>query len=352
MEFKGQIKQLGESVAKNKDYIKTEEATKNALVIPLIQILGYDPTNPREVVPEFNADYGAKNIEKVDFAILKDSQPILVIECKHISESLIKHYTQTHKYFHMTSSRIGILTNGIHYNFFSDLDNPNKMDEAPFLSFDITSMTEQDIMELAKFRKNVFNVDAILDAAQELKYSNAIKNLLRSEFSEPTVDFIKYFVNQIYQGRLSGKKMNQFTEIFKKSFERAFTEIINEKNATIKIKTQTDTNSDAKIIQNENKINTTEEEINGFYIIKSMLRTKIDPGRIFYRDVQSYFSVILDDKISKPVCRLWLNNPSKKYIGLLDKDNKEIKKEIASLDDIYKYSEELITKIDFYENEK
>ena len=168
MEFKEQIKQLGDKVSKLKDQVKTEEATKSAFIVPFIRLLGYDDSNPTEVEPEFVTDYGAKNVEKVDYAILKEGQPILIIECKHLLENLDKHYTQLHKYFHLTKARFAILTNGIQYNFYTDLDAANKMDEKPFLSFDITNIKEMQIKELAKFHKSGFDIGAILNTASEL----------------------------------------------------------------------------------------------------------------------------------------------------------------------------------------
>lgn len=355
MEFKEEIKQLGERVLKLKDQVKTEEATKSAFVMPFIQILGYDLFNPTEVVPEFVTDFGAKNIEKVDYAIFKDNQPILIIECKHHLEVVDKHYTQTHKYFHLTNARFAVLTNGIVYNFYTDLDAPNKMDEKPFLSFDITTIKEQQIKELARFHKSGFDVSSILTTASELKYSIAIKNILTTELTNPTQEFVKYFVSRVYEGKATEKVMLQFTEIVKKTIDQTFNDIISDRlmsaiNQTKQVATETVPEQSATETD-ENKTITTDEEINGFYIVKSILRTKVDSNRIVFRDSQSYFSIILDDNNRKPLCRLWLNG-SKKYVGVFDKDKKETKNEILSLDDIYKYSTELLATIEFYSGEK
>jgi len=358
MEFKEQIKQLGEKVIKLKDQIKTEEATKSAFIMPFIQILGYDLFNPIEVVPEFITDYGAKNIEKVDYAIFKDAQPIIIIECKHHVETLEKHYTQTHKYFHLTKSRFAILTNGIQYNFYTDLDLANKMDEKPFLSFDITNIKEQQFKELAKFHKSGFDLNSILTTASELKYSNAIRSVLNLELSNPTHEFVKYFVSRVYEGKATEKIMLQFTDLVKRTIENTFNDIVSDRlmNAINQTKLVTVENQSETQIQvdnnEENKIITTEEELNGFYIIKSILRTKISSERIVYRDTISYFGILLDDNNRKPLCRLWLNSQTKKYIGLFDKDKKETKYEINSLDDIYNYSEQLLQIPDFYEGTK
>lgn len=357
MEFKEQIKQLGEKVLKLKDQIHTEEATKSAFVMPFIQILGYDLFNPIEVVPEFITDYGAKNIEKVDYAIMKDGQPILIIECKHHLEVIDKHYTQTHKYFHLTNARFAILTNGVQYNFYTDIDLANKMDEKPFLSFDITKIKDQQIKELMKFHKTGFDIGSILNTAAELKYSNAIKTVITDELNSPQPEFVKYFINKVYQGRITEKVLAQFTEIVKKTFEQTFNDIVSDRlmnaiNQTKKDIASTQAENVPKIEVEENKLITTEEELNGYYIVKSILRTKATADRIVYRDSASYFSIILDDNNRKPLCRLWLNGLSKKFIGILDKDKKETKFEITSLDDIYNYSQQLLETISFYDSEK
>lgn len=356
MDFKDEIKQLGEKVFQLKDQIKTEEATKSAFVMPLIQILGYDLFNPIEVVPEFVTDYGAKNVEKVDYAIFKDDQPILIIECKHHLENVDKHYTQTHKYFHLTKARFAVLTNGIQYNFYTDLDLANKMDEKPFLSFDITNIKEQQIKELAKFHKSGFDINSILTTASELKYSNAIKKVLTDELVNPRPEFVKYFVSKVYDGKATERVMLQFTEIVKKTVEQTFNDIVSDRlmNAINQTKqTAVDTKQDIPQAEpDENKNVTTEEELNGFYIVKSILRTKIPSTRLSYRDSVSYLSIVLDDNNRKPICRLWLNGQSKKHLGLFDIDKKETKQEISSLDDIYNFSNQLLETIDYYEVEK
>lgn len=354
MEFKELIKQLGEKVIKLREQILTEEATKSAFILPFIQSLGYDIFNPIEVVPEFVTDYGAKNVEKVDYAILKDNIPVLIIECKNHVENLDKHYTQIHKYFHLTKARFALLTNGVQYNFYTDLDAANKMDEKPFFSFDITAIKDQQIKELAKFHKSGFDINTILTTANELKYSNAIRTVLTSELANPTHEFVKYFVSRVYEGKATEKVMIQFTDLVRKTVDQTFNDIVSDRlmkaiNQTKPAVVDQDPQIEAS---EESKINTTEEELNGFYIVKSILRTKLDSNRIFYRDSQSYLSIILDDNNRKPLCRLWFNGQSKKYIGIFDSDKKEIKQEIGTIDDIFNFSNELLSVADFYTAEK
>lgn len=151
MDFIDQLKALAAKVPALCDVLKTEEATKNALVMPFIQILGYDIFDPTEVVPEFVADVGIKKGEKVDYAIKKEGQIIMLFECKHCGGDLsIKHASQLFRYFSTTEAKIGVLTNGVIYRFFTDLEAPNKMDEKPFLEVDMLDLNETVVGELKK----------------------------------------------------------------------------------------------------------------------------------------------------------------------------------------------------------
>ena len=175
MDFKDQIKNLGERVDKLKSQIATEEATKNAFIMPFIQTLGYDVFNPLEIVPEYVTDIGTKKGEKIDYAIFKDDKPTILIECKHWAQNLNLHDGQLLRYFHVSKAKFGILTNGITYRFYSDLVEQNKMDEKPFLEFNLNEIKENQIEELKKFHKSYFDAESIVTTASELKYLNELK---------------------------------------------------------------------------------------------------------------------------------------------------------------------------------
>jgi len=162
MEIGLQLKTLADKIVQLKDKIETEEATKTAFVLPFINLLGYDIFNPMEVTPEFTADLGLKKGEKVDYAIYQGGEPILIIECKNWKQDLNVHNSQLFRYFHVTKTRFALLTNGIDYRFYSDLEAPNKMDEKPFLEFTLTSLKDSTIVEIAKFHKSNFDVDKII----------------------------------------------------------------------------------------------------------------------------------------------------------------------------------------------
>ena len=226
MDFKDLIKQLTDKVAQQKDSIQTEEATKNAFIMPFINALGYDVFNPMEVVPEMDCDLVKKKGEKIDYAIMKDGQPIMLIECKHWKQDLSLHDTQLKKYFVASKAKFGLLTNGIHYLFYTDLNNQNIMDDKPFFDFDITDVKDYQIEELKKFHKSYFDIDDILSSANELKYSSEIKAIFANEFANPTPEFVKYFTKQVYEGSITTKVQEQFTELIKRSISSYFNDLI------------------------------------------------------------------------------------------------------------------------------
>ena len=113
----------------------TEEATKNAFIMPLLSLLGYDVFNPMEVIPEYTCDYGTKKGEKVDYAIMRDGEPIILLEAKRLNLKLQKNQqNQLYRYFSISRARVAILTNGIEYRLYSDMNTPNIMDDEPFIT--------------------------------------------------------------------------------------------------------------------------------------------------------------------------------------------------------------------------
>lgn len=358
MDFKDEIKLFGDRVEKLKDQIQTEEATKNAFIMPFIKALGYDVFNPFEVMPEFIADIGIKKGEKVDYAIMKEGEPCILVECKHWGESLDPHNSQLFRYFHTTKAKFGLLSNGIIYRFYTDLVEANKMDEKPFFEFNVTDIKDNQIEELKKFHKSYFDVGNIQNTASELKYMNELKTLINVEFQNPTEGFVRHFAKQIYQGMLTSKIMEQFSGLTKKSIQQYINDLITERlKSALKKENESEQNGldkDVVIVAAEDKepkIETTEEEKEGFMIVKTILRQKIKPNRIVSRDAQSYFAILLDDNNRKTICRLYLNG-SKRYIGIFDEQKKETRTEIITVDDIFKYAELLHKTVEKYDGEK
>lgn len=354
-DLKLKLEQLHQKVDTLKDQINTEEATKNAFVMPFIQILGYDIFNPTEVVPEFICDIGTKKGEKVDYVIKKDGVPILIIECKHWKENVDAHNSQLHRYYHVSKTRFGVLTNGLIYNFYADLEKPNIMDEKPFFTLDLANLKSSNIKVLENFTKKDYNLDSILDSAEALKYIKAIKNEFEKELENPSDDLVRLLVNKFFDKPLTATRMATFKEYTKKALSNSVNESINSrlKNALSISETVPSKGSDNINPIDENtdpsKIETTEEEMEGFQIVKAILRQKLSADRIAHRDTQSYFGILLDNNNRKPLCRLHFNS-SNKYIELFHqgKDN-GVKILLESLDDIYDHSNSLLMTIVHYE---
>jgi len=351
MDFKDQIKQLSERILKLKDNIQTEEATKNAFIMPFIQALGYDVFNPLEILPEYTCDIGIKKGEKIDYAVLKDEQPIILIECKHCDQNLSLHDGQLLRYFHVSKAKFGILTNGINYRFYTDLVDANKMDEKPFFEIDMLNLKDTQIEELKKFHKSYFDISKIVGTANELKYTNEIKIILNKELKEPSEPFVRFFISQVYNGRVTASILEFFTELVKKSAAVYMSDIITDKFKSALNQQDEENKSDVDkaipVVEEEDKIVTTQEEMEAFYIVKAILRSNIDIDRVTFKDTQNWFNVLIDESIRKSVCKLYFNG-KKKYIGILDENKKEVKSEIEDINDIFNHSQQLLEALEMY----
>lgn len=350
MDFKDAIRQISERIESLKANLPTEEATKNALIMPFISALGYDVFNPLEVLPEMSCDIGMKKGEKIDYAILKDRDPIILIECKHWQQDLNLHDNQLLRYFNVSNAKFGVLTNGIIYRFYTDLEKPNIMDEKPFLEINMLDLKDAQIEELKKFHHSYFNIETILSTANELKYMGELKEILNKEASTPSPEFVKFMGRQIYSGQFTAKTIEQFTPLVKRAFNSFVNDLISDRlTAAIKdnnIVTQDkDNNVAEETVDTSNdtaRIVTTEDELEGFYIIKSMLRNILPSNRITYRDAITYFAIFCDDNNRKPICRLYFNNPQNRSIRIWGGNKEWSKFTIETLDEIFNFQNELL----------
>lgn len=345
---------LASRASKQLASITTEEATKNALIMPMINALGYNVFDPFEVVPEFTADVGTKKGEKVDYAINIDGKPMILIECKAVGSPLsIKHASQLFRYFAVCEARFAILTNGIEYQFYTDIEAPNKMDEKPFFVFSLLEMDDKTAAELKKFSKMNFNLDAILSNASEMKYTKQIQKVIADQIENPSDDFTRFFVAAIYDGKITSSIKEQFKPLVKAAFRSYIRETINERLKTAMDGTKLDevaspVDEASAAPKEEDGIETTAEEIEGYHIVRALLGKHVKPNRIIMRDTKSYCGILLDDNNRKPLCRLRFNS-SQKYISLMDADKNEAKMPIESLDDLYQYEEQLVECLKRYE---
>lgn len=360
MDFADRILELSKRVQKQIDHLATEEATKTALVMPFINALGYDVFNPQEVIPEFCADHGVKKGEKVDYALCKDGSLVMLWECKPVGTDL-DHVglSQLYRYFSVTEARIAVLTDGVIYRFFTDLEAPNKMDNKAFLEINLQHPKDALIAELKKISKTNFDQESVLATAGELKYTNEMKRVLAAQLSEPDEDFIEILTRSVYSGRLTQSIKDQF----RPTVRRAFRDFINDQITARLESAMTNTGFEGEANNKEadghgsgdsngNGIVTTQDEIEGYHIVKAILREDVAPERIAYRDVKSYFGILLDDNNRKPICRLHFNTSSW-YIGLFDsEDRAESRETIESLNHIYRYADRLKATLKHYTEDK
>ena len=307
---------------------------------------------------------GTKKGEKVDYAILKDGKPIILFECKKTGGDLsINHAAQLFRYFHVTAARFGILTNGLIYRFFTDLEQPNKMDEKPFFEFNILDFKERDVEELKKFTKAAFDLDTILTTANELKYTRVIQSKLAEWMISPTEEFVKLASSELLgTKRFTPQVKDQFTAITKRAFDQLIGEKINERlkgamapeSITITDRTpppaqplSVESQTTAAALS-EPTVVTTPEELEAFHTIRAILRGIVPAKRIFIRDAQSYCAILLDDNNRRAICRLRFNNTQKLRLGTFNDKREETVVDLNVVEDIFNYADQIKTTVTAY----
>lgn len=345
MDFIDQIKQFSQRIESLKDSIQTEEATKTSMIMPFFAMLGYDVFNPQEFVPEFTADVGIKKGEKVDYAILLEGKPCILIEAKSVNENLEKHDSQLFRYFGTTEAKFAILTNGIQYKFYTDLEQPNKMDVKPFLDINILDIKENQVAELKKFSKSTFDVDKIFDTASNLKYSTQFKAIFAEELQNPSDNFVSLFVSAVYDGKKTQSVLEKFRPILKSSLNQYITENMNQKIQTAlnaqEEKSEEIEETEKEETKPEHKIVTTQEELEAYFIIKNLLKESANINDITFKDNERYMAILYKNKTTKWICRLYFNT-STKYIAIPDINKKESRIAINNVYEIEKYKQELL----------
>jgi len=343
MEFINKAKELSDRINRLKNSVLTEEATKHSFVMPFISLLGYDVFDPTIVVPEFTADISKKKNEKVDYAIMKNGIPIVLMEVKAHTENLNNHATQLERYFTVTDTKFAILTNGIEYRFFSDLDYINRMDKKPFLVIDMSNPKERDLKKLLDFTKDQLDVDKIVNMASIQRYIMEIKKIFKEESLNPSDDLARFFASKIIEKRLTQNILDDFKTYIKTAFSDIVYDMAQDKINSLKTKltVEIDENQTENEPLEDNGVITTEEELEGYFIIKSILAEEVELSRIAARDTKSYFGILLDDNNRKWICRLHFNT-KQKYIGLHVEDKQEEKIAIDKVEDIYKHKSIII----------
>ena len=343
MDFIDQLKQFSKRVESLKDTIDTEEATKTAVIMPFFAMLGYDIFNPQEFVPEYTADVGIKKGEKVDYAIIKDDEPVILVECKSISENLGKHDSQAVPVLRDDFRQICHPDKRCGVRFYTDLDNPNKMDEAPFLTINILDIRDNQVPELKKFCKSVFDIDSIFSTASELKYVQEFKRTFSAQLETPSDDFTRLFLQDCYSGPKTQNVIEKFRPILRKALNDLISEMMNDKikaafgsapsvqESSPKAQSDEPDLDDEAPVKKGPQIETTEEELEAYFIIKNLVADVADIHDITYKDTASYFNILYKGNVRKWICRIRINSAGRALI-IPDENKKET---VYALEDIY-----------------
>lgn len=349
-DFVQKLEALSKRVDKLKGEVNTEEATKTALILPFFQTLGYDVFNPLEFTPEFTADVGIKKGEKVDYAIIDNNEPTILIECKSVNEKLTNHDSQLFRYYGTSTSKFGILTNRVEYRFFTDLEQANKMDTKPFLIFNILDLRDHQIKEIFKFTKDHFNVDNISSSAYELKYVNLIKEFFKIQLDNPSDEFVKFILNGVYEGVKTKTIIDRFTPTVRNTLNMLINERVTDKlndalnrSGDSKVKIKGGIIDDAELKEEIKKkdaelIITTPEELESYAMIKVVSAGIIDSERIYYRDNRSYFNILVDDNNRRWVVRIYFSKV-RNYIILNNEEKTTI--EFKTPIELLQYKEQI-----------
>jgi len=344
MDLSTKLAELQKRTVEHREVLLTEEAAKNALVMPFIQALGYDVFNPAEVVPEFTADVGIKKGEKVDYAIRDGAKINILIECKPSSVALnLNHASQLFRYFSVTDARLAILTNGVVYQFYSDVEKPNKMDDKPFFTFSMDALKPTDLRTIENFTKAAFDIDRIVHEAVSLKTQSLLRHELEKEFASPSEEFVRLIGARVHDGRLTPAVKDSFTKMIAASISALVRDLVNDRLSSA-LNAANPTMVEDEPTNDDEEVVTTAEELSGFHIVQAIASRHVNPKRIVIRDAKAYCAVLLDDNNRKTVARLHFNGIARKYFGTFVSKS-ETRHLISDLTEIYQFEQQIAARI-------
>jgi hypothetical protein len=291
-----QLKKSLESWDYNKaiNYSKDETQTRDNLIHPFFNYLNYNKLD--DYTHEYVADIGEKKGRKVDIAItLGKKEPIMLVECKSASTKLNdNHFRQLNEYcLYTPSAKIGILTNGIIYNFYTVNNREKKgLNSKPFFSFNLVDYDNSSLEILALFNRQNIEINDILQEAEDVYFLENFDNALYKTLTDND-DLVKLVFKNMGGLRATEKSLSQIKSLIN----------------SISLKTAVDKLTQKEISESNTGVITTAEEIKAYNIIKTILAmsNKIKTAeieRISYRDLKNSFTILVDDKQTKNICSL------------------------------------------------
>lgn len=320
-DFKRRIATHIEHVKKVGGHCSTEETTKQALILPLLDILGFSPYDPTKVKAEYSADFpGVKATERVDYALFSAGLPVLFIEAKAHAQELTNHCPQLSRYYNATPEvAVAAITNGREWRFFTDLVNRNIMDRDPFLVVDFESGATDMAEHLERFHHDRLEPDALRALAEENIYLTSCREAITSALRDCDLDFVRYIAARGgIQRTFTGKFLESIQPIVKQAIAQAISSMVavslsRADQAPEAPPVEVVPDDDAPTIDPDNeKIVTTAEERRLHEICADILPDE----NLSMRDTETYFSVILDGKSNRWLFRFWgdKRHPSIQFI--------------------------------------
>ncbi|EAW1285929.1 type I restriction endonuclease subunit R [Salmonella enterica subsp. enterica serovar Javiana] len=311
--FKTRLKSHVDHVKSMGGYCTTEETTKQALIVPFLDILGFSAYDPRKVKAEYSADFpGVKANERVDYALFCQDVPVMFIEAKSFSEDVNNHCPQLSRYFNSTPEvTISAITNGMEWRFFTDLKQKNIMDDTPFLRLRMDSLSDSDAEQLYRFRYDKFKPEALRTLAEESVYLTAFTKTISTSLRDVDNEFVKYIASRSnIERQLNQKFLDAITPLVKLAVEKAVSAMVVSGLASIDKERTVDTENKANGVSTENGAEPIDQnnpdELSAkrktevFNKVKQIVGEQYD---MQYKDTESYFGIMYEGKTNRWLIR-------------------------------------------------
>lgn len=313
-DFRDRLSRHAEHIKNVSSHCTTEETTKQALILPLLDALGFSPYDPTKVQAEYGANLpGIKANERVDYALFVAGNPVMFIEAKSCSDKLTNHTGQLVRYFNSTPGvSVAAITNGREWRFYSDQKHTNIMDTTPFLVVDFESLADSDADKLSRFRYDKFNPDGLRSFAEEQTLLECFTAAIESCLREPDADFIRFVATRSdAAGRLTPKQIEAYAPIVKQALVEAISKVVVgglsapvPAPATEPAAVPRCDCPDGDVVDPDNpKIVTTEAERRVLALVQAILDGKAEESEIVGKDTESYYSVCYQGKNNRWLLR-------------------------------------------------
>jgi len=338
--FKERLLHHVEHVKSVGPHCSTEETTKQALILPFLDILGFSPFDPTRVKAEYTADLpGLKTNERVDYALFSDAHPVMFVEAKPFTEKITNHTGQLARYFNATPGvTIAAISNGREWRFYTDLKQQNIMDSDPFLVVDFHDLSDTDSEQLYHFRYDQFHPESLRTFAEDRMLLSIFQDAIESCLREVDQDFVRLIaIRANLAPKLTAKFLESITPLVKQSVAGAMGNMVVNGLNTLPATQVENKSADLSVVEIDEdlvdpanpKIVTTAAERKISYIVREVLSGLVEPGEIVGKDTESYYSVLYQGKVNRWILRYQgdKQRPTVQFIVALTEERKEAVKQ-------------------------